>query len=133
MGLSLLLVRLGALAWLALAAYGRVGVHRAAVFGTVPEDAPHVVGLFMGPPALALAVVLILPFVPGRCRRDGVRLAQALAAGGIVMGVLLLPSVLWPKAGATGSVMAEFGLWSALVQAIALAGAILAERTLSVG
>ncbi len=128
--LSLLVVRLAALAWLVQAAYGRLVIHRAAVYGTVPEGAPQVVGLFLLPLALAWAVVLILSFAPGRGRLSGLRLAQAAATGGVAMGALLLPSVLWPKAGATGSVMALFGLSSAAVQALGLAGAIHAERTL---
>jgi hypothetical protein len=128
--LSLLLVRLTAFAWLALAAHGRLVVHRAAVYGTVPEPAPQVIGLSLLPLALAWAAVFILSFTPRRGRLCGMRLAQASAAGGVAMGALLLPGALWPRAGATASVMTTFGLAAAAVQALALAGAFRAEGML---
>jgi hypothetical protein len=131
--LPLVVVRLGALGWLGMAAYGRLIVHRAAIYGTVREDAPRFVGLGLGPLALAWVVVLILSFARGRVRLAAMRLAQAVAPGGVVMGALLLPSVLWPRAGGIGSVMTGFGLYSALVQAVAFAASIHADRALRAG
>jgi hypothetical protein len=116
-----------------MAAYGRLVVHRAAIYGTVPEDAPRFVALGLAPLALAWLVVLILSFARGRVRLAAVRLARAVAPGGVLMGAVLLPSVLWPRAGGTGSVMTGFGLYSALVQTVAFAASVGADRALRGG
>jgi hypothetical protein len=116
-----------------MAAYGRLVVHRAAIYGSVPEDAPRFVALGLAPLALAWVVVLILSFARGRVRLAAMRLAQAVAPGGVLMGAVLLPSVLWPRAGGTGSVMTGFGLYSALVQTVAFAASIHADRALRGG